>query len=515
MEETFDQQGQTKAKKPGLSLDILWFLVILAGFLFFTSLVPLPPHDFWWHLKIGEYIFTNHLVPTTNMYAWTLPASQPFFYAAWFAELLFYVFYRLGGLPILIFLRTFLIGVSVVLIAIESHRRSTSWRITALVVALLALMITNNLIVRTQIWAWVPFVASYIVLQRYTEGKVSWHWLLVCPIGMILWVNVHGSYILGLILLGAYFVGEALRKLFRQEGALSWRQLGWIGGSGLLTGLALLINPHFTDIIGYTINLPHNPVSLIIMEWESPTPQGIANTFFYVSILVFILTLALSKYRLTVTEIILMLGFIWMAWSGQRFVIWYGMVATPILARLIKDLPIKQFTFVPQRNWLNLALAVVFFIPVLAVQPWFVEHMPLPQTYWQQVIRGSPAGPLLGTETPVAAAEYLKAHPGGHLFNEMGYGSYLIWAVPNQGDFVDPRVELFPYDQWMDYIEVDNGRDYNQILSRYGVDRILSDKKLEPELSSALAKDPLWKLEYEDEYSQIWTKLPVPRGINH
>jgi hypothetical protein len=72
-----------KLKHGGIGLDIIWVLVILAGFLFFTSLIPLPPNDFWWHLKIGEYIFTNHSIPTTNMYAWTLPSDNPFFYAAW------------------------------------------------------------------------------------------------------------------------------------------------------------------------------------------------------------------------------------------------------------------------------------------------------------------------------------------------------------------------------------------------------------------------------------------------
>ncbi len=497
--------------KRGLSLDIVWFLVILAGFLFFTSLVPLPPNDFWWHLKAGEYIVSNHAIPTTNMYAWTLPASQPFFYGAWFAELLFYLFYRLAGLPILIFLRTALIGVAMVLIAIESRRRSNSWRITALVTALLALMITNNLIVRTQIWVWVPFVATYIVLQRYTEGKISWQWLFICPASMILWVNVHGSYILGLVLPGAYLVGEAVRRVFKQDGALSWRQVGWIGCAGVLSGLALLINPRFTSIIGYSINLLTNPPSQqLIQEWQSPTPQGIANIFFYVSILVFIANLAFSKYRLKITELILLLGFLWLAWSGQRYVIWYGIILTPILARLIKDLPVKTPSFVPQKNWLNLVLAVVIFIPVLFVQPWLVERLPLPQTYWSQVLRGSPAGPLLGVETPVQAAEYLKSHPGGHLFNEMGYGSYLIWAIPNQGDFADPRVELFPLEQWMDYIDVGNGIDYNNILARYGVDRILLDKKLQPVLAKVLATDPLWKLEYEDDYAQLWTKVATP-----
>ncbi len=100
----------------------------------------------------------------------------------------------------------------------------------------------------------------------------------------------------------------------------------------------------------------------------------------------------------------------------------------------------------------------------------------------------------------------LQSHPGGNLFNEMGYGSYLIWAIPEQRVFVDPRVELYPYDQWMDYIQINNGRNYNEILTKYGADRILLDKKLQPDLAASLAKDQLWKLEYDDQYSQVWVK---------
>ena len=48
------------------------------------------------------------------------------------------------------------------------------------------------------------------------------------------------------------------------------------------------------------------------------------------------------------------------------------------------------------------------FLPALAVQPWFVERVPLPETYWQQVLRGSSAGPLLSIKTPVAATAYLQ-----------------------------------------------------------------------------------------------------------
>jgi hypothetical protein len=511
MSQNNNQVLPIRLKHGGISLDILWALIILAGFLFFASLVPLPPNDFWWHLKTGEYIFINHTIPTTNIYAWTLPVNQPFYYAAWLAELLFYFFYRLGGLALIISMRTILIGVTMWLVAAEAHHRSGSWRISALVIAMLSLMITNNLIVRTQIWAWLPFITTYIVLKRYTDGTLSWRWLLFCPACMILWVNVHGSFILGLILPGAFFLGEAVSNLFKQLKALNWHQIGWIGCTGLLSGLAVLINPRFTGIVSYTINLLTNPPSQqLIEEWQSPTPKGLSNIFFFISILIFIIALAYSKYRPNITEIILFVGFLWLAWSGQRYVIWYGVISMPILARLIKDFPIKAPAFIPQKNWLNLALAILVFIPAIAVQPWFVERLPLPNTYWQQVLRGSKAGRLIGIDTPVAAADYLKSNPGGHLFNEMGYGSYLIWAVPKQGVFIDPRVELFPYDQWMDYIRVNNATNYNEILTKYGVDRILLDKKLQPNLAASLPKDQQWKLDYDDQYAQIWSKISAP-----
>jgi hypothetical protein len=500
-----------KLKHGGISLDILWLIIFLSGFLFFTSLIPLPPNDFWWHLKIGEYIYTNHSVPTTNMFAWTLPTNQPFFYAAWLAELLLYILYHLGGLALVTFMRTVLVGVVICLIANEAHRRSGSWRISALVVALLGFMITNNITVRPQMWAWIPFIITYITLARYTEGKLHWGWLLICPFTMIFWVNVHGSFILGLILPGAFFIGEVLKKFLTKQNSRNWKHTSWIGCVGILSALSILINPHFEGIVSYTIKLLTDPPSQqLITEWQSPVPQGLPNVTFYVSIIMFVIVLAYSKYRLSATEIILLIGFLWLAWSGQRYIIWYGMSTMPILARLIKDLPIKMPVFIPQKNWINLAIAVIVFIPTLAVQPWFVERMPLPETYWEQVLKGSPVGALLMPSTPVAAVQYLKSHPGGHLFNEMGYGSYLIWAMPEQGVFIDTRVELFPYDQWMDYIRINHGTNYEIILEKYGVDRIILDKKLQPDLAMTLPEDKQWILEYDDMYSQIWSRISNP-----
>ncbi|MBN1919764.1 MAG: hypothetical protein JW892_00845 [Anaerolineae bacterium] len=492
-----------------LPLDLLWPLVILAGFGVYASLVPLPPNDYWWHLKVGEIIATTRRIPTTNLFAWTLPVNAPFFYGAWLGELLLFLLHRWGGLALTLFTRTGLVLTTFYLMATEARRRSSSWRIAAIALALGAVMSLNNLIVRPQIWSLLPFMAFLLLLSAFAAGRLSWRWLLVLPVVMAFWVNAHGAFILGFVLLGIFAVGEGLRRLLGRSGARSWRDLGGLALSGVLSALAMLVNPRGFEIVRYVLGLMTDPPSQqLIVEWQSPTPTGIANTAFYLSLLILLLVLAYSRYRPTFTQALLLAAFLWLAWSGQRYVVWFALVSMPILAQAIAGLELR-LPFAPaQRNWLNSLLAALLFVPVLLVQPWWVERVPLPETYWSQVLRGVKAGPLVDTGTPVAAVEYLREQPGGRLFNEMGYGSYLIWALPEQGVFIDPRVELYPYEQWMDYIRIQQGTRSLELLAQYGVDRVLLDIKLQNELQCVLASAPEWQQEYADDYAQIWAKAP-------
>ena len=504
----------SRRKPAGLGADHLWPLIILAGFLFYVSLVPLPPNDFWWHLKVGEFIAQNQAVPTTNMYGWTLPPGQPFFYAAWLGEWLMYVGYRIGGVDLLTCIRTILAGITFWLVGAEAQRRSGSWRIAAFALALAALMSMSVPLVRTQMWAWLPFILFSVLLSRFAAGRLSPRWLLLLPLLMAFWVNVHGSFILGLILAGAYLAGETLRKLLKQPGAPTWRSIAWLGAAGLLTILATLVNPRGLEIFGYVRSLLANsPIQQLVTEWQPPTPHGVANITFYASILVWLAVQAYSHFRPSPTDMLLTLGFLWLAWSGQRSLMWFGIVAMPVLAQSLSALPIKGFGGPTPRSWLNGLVAVLLFAPVLLVQPWLVESFPLPETYWQQVLRRSPQGALLSTETPIAAAAYLQAHPGGKLFQEMGYASYLIWAVPGQGVFVDPRIELYPNEQWQDYLYISQGIQYNVLLSQYGANRILLSRATQKGLANELPDDPCWQLEYQDENAQLWIKNdPPPAG---
>lgn len=489
---------------PSIPIEPLWFLIVLAALGFFVSLVPLPPNDFWWHLKIGELIVREGRIPSTNMFGWAVPEDAPFTYGAWLGEVLLYLLYRAGGLPLVIFARNVLALIAFGLIGLEARRRSGSWRLAALALALAGGMSLNNLIVRPQIWSWLPFVAFYLALTRFREGSARPTALLTLPFLMAFWVNAHGAFILGPILLGLTLTGGVLEAILRRPARPLLRPLL---GITALTLVALLLNPQGLGILGYVHRLlTDRPSQTLVVEWASPTPHGIANVIFYLSILLLLLALAYSRQRLSPTEALFLLSFLWLAWNGQRYVIWFGMVAMPILTRLLAGaLPPWPWPSPPPRR-LHTLLAVMLVAPVIAVQPWWVERIPLPEAYWRQVWRGLPVGPLVGLETPVKAVEYLRAHPGGRLFNEMGYGSYLIWALPEQKVFVDPRVELYPYELWLDYIRISRAARYNELLRRYGIDRVLIDKVLQEELVRALEEDPQWEKEYEDERAQVWRR---------
>ncbi|MBN1919710.1 MAG: hypothetical protein JW892_00575 [Anaerolineae bacterium] len=495
-----------------LHLDSLWLLIVLVGLALYVSLIRQPPHDFWWHLKIGELIAATHRIPTTNIFAWTLPAETPFVYGAWLGQWLLYGFYRWGGVSLLLFTRTALFTAALALVGCEARRLSGSWRLAALAVAFAGGMALNNLIVRPQMWSWLPFVLMTLLLRRYVAGVLQGRWLLLCPLLMVFWVNAHGAFVLGLVLQGAFFAGELLRALWRDAGALPWIKLRWLGVILLLSLLATSINPQFVGIYRYVVGLMMDqPSQSLVIEWQSPTPQGIPNTVFFVSILALFLALLYARYRLTLTEVFLTVGFLWLAWSGQRYVVWFGLLTMPLLATAgAQLLPRRWIVGSLPPNALNAALAVFLCLPLLLALPWVAENLPLSEEYWKGAWREVEQGPLLSRENPLAAVDYLRAHPGGRLFHEMGYGSYLIWALPEQGVFVDPRVELYPHDLWLDYVRIGKGVRSIELLEHYGANRVLLNVKLQEELLLALERAPDWRREYADAETQIWSRVQAP-----
>jgi len=154
---------------------------------------------------------------------------------------------------------------------------------------------------------------------------------------------------------------------------------------------------------------------------------------------------------------------------------------------------------------LNVVTAVFLLLMIAPALPWMKPLLPLPPAYWAR-FAPNPAGPfplgfsadppfLLDKDTPVRAAEFLRRDPPrGRLFNEMVFGSYLMWALyPQTLPSADPRIELYPTEFWLDYLHLSAGPpDAARILEQRGFSDALLNPELQPDLVKRLHAASGW-----------------------
>jgi hypothetical protein len=323
---------------------------------------------------------------------------------------------------------------------------------------------------------------------------------------------------MGLLVAGAFVMGETVRYLLRQPGALPQNRLSLLYGATGAMVLATLVNPQGIGIIAYVQRiLSDAPIQQLIIEWQPPDPDTLAGSVFVLGVLAVIAASGLGRRRPSVTDVLLVCGLGWLAFNGVRSVIWFGMAAMPIVAQCVAAPPAPAATHAappaarrkaPPTALPNLIITLVLIAGVVVMQPWFKSALPLPEPY-QAIFAPVPAAPqLFRADTPVLATEHLRSEPcQGHLFNELGYGSYLIWALaPETQVFIDPRIELYPIDIWWDYVDLTNGREVGTLLDQYEIACVMLDKGHQPHLAAAMADLPGWQRTYQDTRSQVWRR---------
>jgi hypothetical protein len=185
------------------------------------------------------------------------------------------------------------------------------------------------------------------------------------------------------------------------------------------------------------------------------------------------------------------LGFGFLALWGERYVIWFVFILAVLTSRLVMDWENKYLRSskltVPA---LNLTLGLVFMLLPLALLPGLRER------WWKQ-------SPAVTESTPVAATAWLAAHPGlpGPLFSEIGFSSYLEFALPERPTWIDTRFEVFPVSQWQDYEAITYARyDWERLLDATGANLLMVSPQNQPALLSALEASPRWcELQREPE----------------
>lgn len=472
-------------------------------------LTPAPPHDFWWHMATGRAIVETGAIPQVDAFSYTR-AGEPFFNQSWLAQLLMIGLYRLGELPLVLVAQAFVMALAYGLLLRLCLLRTDRLRLCVALLLLTTLPLSfDNWTVRPQSYVFPLFAAYLTVLTEYRLGRARRLWLM--PPLMALWVNMHGSFVLGLALIGIVFFGEAVRHWRERRAprgdrpdAKPGQWLGIFDSSlifwGALTAAATLVNPRGIGVLAYVANLlGSNQVTSLVTEWAPPTIRDINGTIFFLFVLGTALVLIYARSRPDLTDLLLFGAFLWLALGATRNIVWLGFVATPLLAvqaaTLLPPPPERRFAGVPLMNGFLIGLLALLLV---IGSPWVKPALLPPQV-----------GALLAEGTPVDATRALRNLPErpARLFHAMSYGSYLIWAAPEQKVFIDPRIELYPFEQWRDYILLGQGANSEALLAKYDIDGLmLSVEEQEQLVKYARERPEIWREVYLDEWTVLFVR---------
>ncbi|RRR72639.1 MAG: hypothetical protein EI684_09960 [Candidatus Viridilinea halotolerans] len=493
-----------------LTLDHVWLFAGVAFIALRLLLTPIQPHDFWWHMATGRVIMTTGQIPTVDSFSFT-QAGAAFYNQSWLAQVLMYQIFALGGAPLTILVQAIMLAAAYGLLLRLSIRRSGAVRLSVGVLLLGTLPASfDNWLVRPQSYAIPLFIIYLYILTAWRDPRGQrasglWPPLLLLPIFGSLWVNLHGSFVLGGVLIALTFVGELLRRWFSPpENNPALPPLWHLIPVGILTGLSWLLNPTGFAVLAYVRNLlGSSQVTQLVTEWAPPTIRTANGAIFFIFVIVGMVILSYARKRPDPVEMLMAVALLWLALGAARNNLWFVAVATPLFTRQLvlwrsgERRVTPAFQGMPLLNGVLIGFIALFLLLAL---PWVKPALGLPPE----------VGSLIAVETPVAAVEFMQrdAERPQRLFHAMSMGSYLIWAAPEQPVWADPRIELYPFAQWREYQQLSAAQDVERLLATYAIDGLLLSNSEQTALVTWANERPnAWALRYADEFTSYFVRV--------
>ncbi|MGH2350621.1 MAG: hypothetical protein ACRDJN_03285, partial [Chloroflexota bacterium] len=196
------------------------------------------------HLTVGEHILASGAIPHADVFSHTM-AGQPFVPYEWLAEVASALSYRLAGLAGPVLLHGMAIGLSFAVLFRHLRHRGHPVVLALAVTLLAAMASTLHWLARPHVFTFLGTAVFSFVLDGWHAGRLRSRWLWALAPAMALWANVHGGFLIGFILLGAYAGADALHLIAGDGETRSGarRRLARLGPPALATLGATLLNP--------------------------------------------------------------------------------------------------------------------------------------------------------------------------------------------------------------------------------------------------------------------------------
>jgi len=474
-----------------------FYLAVLLLLIFIMAARTPLDSDMWWHLRAGEETWINKEVYSEDTFSFTRD-GDPWLNHSWLSQVIMYLLYYAGSYRALTIWVGICAAASISLVYFQMEGHKIIRMMTGVLAGIVASVVWSP---RPQIMSLVLFAAVSYLVYLYKWKKINRLWLL--PLMFILWSNLHGGYVLGIILIGAVIGGEIINKMQVDNNPeyLSWGEIRILGIWILVCLLAVLINPFGLGMW----KIPFNTVGVeslqnLISEWASPDFHQFYQQPMLWMLFGVMAAIGLSKRRIDGSDLASLIVFGWGALIARRNFGPFALVVAPILTRHLVPV-LEEFKTVIEDKFSSMqglsssisesnqkikpgsryAVNFIFLVLLSVIAIWKIYDVTDP-SFVEQNERA---------EFPLEAVEFIMGtNETGRIFNEYNWGGYLIWNLRDFTVFVDGRTDLFGDEiigEWIEIINAENN--WQEKLDQWEIDYIL----IRPDRSLASVAAETWK----------------------
>jgi hypothetical protein len=501
------------------SVTDLIFMILLAA-LTFGALAPrlLGDAGVGWHIRNGQQMLATHSVSRVDLFS-SSKSGQPWYAWEWLYDLAIAQIHAWIGLNGVVFFTALVIAASFALLFRLALSRGGSLPVTVVFVVLAVCASAIHLFTRPHVLSWLFTVIWFQTLDSSETASALDRRLFWLPLLMVLWVNVHGGFLLGLALLGLYLLAAIIRLLgSRGEGALSVKRVGVMTA---LTAFATLINPYgyklHLHVYGYLTNrflMNH------IDEFHSPDFHGVAQQCFVALLLITIVALASARTRIRASHLLVVLFAAYSGFYASRNLPTSSLLLTLLAAPVLSQTISEARTQGQVADWLRRIFSQLqsFSDRMGSIEQGCRGHLwPLAATLLGLVVctqNGRIGSHQLmdahfdANRFPVEAADFI-AHNSilEPIFAPDYWGGFLIYRFyPEMKVVVDDRHDFYGEQFLKDYLNVIHA----EPGWKTSLDKMQSNWVLAPAgstLANILKENSKWKIVYEDKTAVMFEKI--------
>ncbi|MCF7908307.1 MAG: hypothetical protein K9L86_05510 [Candidatus Omnitrophica bacterium] len=457
---------------------IVRFLKVPILFIFFSYLVlcacyNLGGADYFFHTKVGEYITISKVIPKTDIFSFTMN-GKGWVDHEWLYQALIYRFHDSFGLQGFFILRIVLFSLIFFLLTVMVLKANWVFGFPLLVYGLqLALrrftLRPDNFSLLFMIIFLLPFVF-----------KKKWLlWLL--PFVQLIWVNVHGFFFLGPLILILYLILSKFNKVSEDKDFYKMAKVVFFGSI-----FACLFTPQPLAVIGYPLTVIKGMITgqqalfyKYIQELESPLRNIHAQPQFFIFIIFAILCLCFLS---SLNWFYLGLGVLMLIFSINSLRNMYFFIPVAIAIFVDRYPVIKETvlrTILHKKGLLLLEVLFVVYSVNLSI-PMAKKVIQFPKLGRAHITRDGKINKrsiFFSRDLsvyPKDMIDFMKSRElPERMFNSFNLGAAMIFNFfPQRQVFIDGRAEFYGHQFFSRYREIvmANEKVFDEIVEKYQIE---------------------------------------------